>query len=184
MAWSLVLIVLLESAESDASAMEKRIQRNADKQREVAAPDPHDGGILGIQTVKGHNSLLSKAEMLDCAFQKLWSPNELWAQQVILDAVDFAREASARDTSDLARELSLPVVDNGNEERSIHEEFDKTVWYSLHNRGWKKTLVSDEGGSPCHGKILFSYRNETVRSKSFVLIFHPYYSIGSWLALV
>ena len=155
MAWSLVLTVLIEAAQHDVSALEKRAQ----KQREnTHAANLDDGGILASKAGPVDASLPSKAEMLEVAFQKHWSSHGSWLRQVFQDAVNFAKVSSPRDSNILVRELKSPEPGRDDEAASIKEDFAKTVWNSLSNRGWKE----DRGQ---HGdRSVYSYKKETVSS--------------------
>ena len=163
MAWSLVMTILLESAQSDATTFEKRVQRNAEKQRENA-PSSNDGGILASEAIPSHAPKQSKQEMLDMAFGKIMSANSSWTYQVFTDAVNYAQEEAPREHVVLQRELSLQRPEYRAEDESIREEFIKTVWSSLRNRGWKRDCGADDVSNPQAVSTTYSYRNETVSS--------------------
>ncbi|KAL7559116.1 hypothetical protein ACA910_017527 [Epithemia clementina (nom. ined.)] len=165
MSWSIVLTILIESAQSDVCSWEKRAQRNAEKQREsTTSVSINDGGILAAEAATVNVQVQPQADMIEMAFQKLWSPHDNWARQVIEDAIEFARGSVPRKTSVVTSKPSVPGPDKAAEEDLANEEFVKTVWDSLKTRGWKIITASEDAESPLHGRFIYSYRNETYDS--------------------
>ena len=157
MAWAMVLFTFLETVKSDVAASAKRAQKAAEKQRDSSeSANNGEGGVLASNPA--NLSPKSKKDQIEAAFQKLLHSNRTWASTVLADAVAFARcGGSPRDPEELTKAIS-PQGHRENSEASVKEEFSKTVWSSLKNRGWAVKLVPD---GPLAGSMVFSYQNQT-----------------------
>ena len=138
MTWSLVLLSICEIAREEASVAKKRLERQAEKDRENEAGD-------SLATQAATISPQTEEELSQTSFNKLWSSNVRWAKKALADAVEYAKENEPRPSEESARR---------NQDDEISTLFYGSLWPSLVGRGWKETENAD-------GKI-YTYENNRV----------------------
>eukprot|EP00934_Nitzschia_sp_Nitz4_P009022 Nitzschia sp. Nitz4//scaffold97_size77645//18109//25086//NITZ4_005513-RA/size77645-augustus-gene-0.24-mRNA-1//1//CDS//3329560641//9012//frame0 len=109
MRWAMVLLSFLEMAKQDVSMSSKRASRQEE--------DPN----------ATENNLLEKA------FQKLWSKHKEWASRVLLDARSYLANNDPRENPSEESDSKDPVT----------EAFYGNMWNSLKTRGWVEELDAD-----------------------------------------
>lgn len=158
MAWSIVLMSMIETAEEDASMAKKREERAAEKKREESAPQ--DGGVLALdRSQEATNEALDDGQLQDRAFKKVLGANATWMKLAIEDAVAFAKESEPRDADTIKKFLKATDTEK-RRPHGISASFAESVWPSLKSRGWKAELLVE---GPAAGKTRYAYEGKQVR---------------------
>lgn len=164
MCWTLVLTTLIETASEDGERAMNREVRAAEKDREktAEAAKPADGGVLAVSLSSEKVTVTASVEELkQKAFEKLSKEASDWMEDVIADAVAYAKEKSPREKEFLNRVLHK-TSDSAQplKQSEIASMFATSVWPSLKSRGWKAEVIS-EGDSA--GKTRYSFEGKDVR---------------------
>lgn len=158
------MTTLIETASEDGERAMNREVRAAEKDREktAEAAKPADGGVLAVSLSSEKVTVTASVEELkQKAFEKLSKEASDWMEDVIADAVAYAKEKSPREKEFLNRVLHK-TSDSAQplKQSEIASMFATSVWPSLKSRGWKAEVIS-EGDSA--GKTRYSFEGKDVR---------------------
>jgi len=178
MCWSLIFVVLRDSADEDATGARKRAEKAAKKKREsegkaTPPPSPSKGGILGAsstgQDVEGALDLLAAKQE---TFLKLWAANSAWISQLVQDAQEYSRSNESRSNRVFEHAMS---GENKKPLRTKKEEWllsamNQNLWGQLKSRGWTSRTVME---GKYAGQTHYLYEKRQYRSPQAVLAAIP-----------
>jgi len=146
MSWALILATLIDVSTGEAKAL--KVKKEKEAERIAAAANTVEGGVLASPTSFQFDMKAAQEEVL----QKLWQSICDWGNDVLNDAVRYARETTARDTS-ILRETKDQQEDPSN---FFKQRFSQSVWPSLRSRGWKADLSNE------NDKTIYSFKGSKV----------------------
>lgn len=144
--WAFLLTTIREAANDEFENAKKRAMRAAEKKIEEEGKNENgDSGVLG-QT-EAFQSAAASVDVAVC-FKKLWDTHRPWMENVLHDAVSYARAHSPRSKEALLRSIrSVASRSDDGEKKEPNAVFAQNVWPALRSRGWKAELIESEKGS-------------------------------------
>ena len=129
MCWSLLLLALTEAAKDDAAGARRRAERVAAKKQNGFEDASAQPVVLTTDDV-GQGQEVSE----EASFRKIFNANMVWAQEVLHDAIVYARSFEPRPVKSL---------NQAQQEDEISASFYSGLWPALKARGWKEEIVGD-----------------------------------------
>lgn len=161
MTWSMLLLLLLEYAQSEVITARKREERAAEKKLEDCSQiRDKEGGSLAVTTsFNKRDGDLSEEEQIEKAFQRICISVSEWLPDVVSEAVKYARQTSPRDQARID-EVKHNKDNCESKTNDLNILFVQNVWPSLKSRGWKGKIIT-EGVSA--GLTTYSFGSREVR---------------------